>query len=141
MASVDVVVPCYNYGRFLHECVTTVLSQHGVELRVLVIDNASTDDTLAVAQGLAAADPRVEVSRHSVNRGASSSYNEGVDWAAADYFLLLDADDLLAPGALARAAAILDRRSDVAFTYGVEARLEEEGVRPLRINPDRPPQI
>jgi glycosyltransferase involved in cell wall biosynthesis len=142
MASVDVAVPCYNYGRFLGECVSSVLAQDGVDVRVLIIDNASEDDSLAVARSLAAADPRVEVIAHATNRGASFSYNEGIDWAAADYFLLLDADDLLAPGALGRAAAVLDRYPEVSFAYGIEARVEDDGtVRAPRPAPGRPGQI
>jgi glycosyltransferase involved in cell wall biosynthesis len=141
MASVDVAVPCYNYGRYLGECVASVLAQEGVDLRVLVIDNASEDDSLAVARRLAAADPRVEVIAHRVNRGASFSYNAGIDWAAADYFLLLDADDLLAPGALARAAAVLDRRPDMAFAYGIEARLGPDGIEAPQPRADRPAEI
>ena len=48
MSRVDVIVPCYNYGRFLRECVESVLSQP-VDVRVLIIDDASTDDTPQVA--------------------------------------------------------------------------------------------
>ena len=55
MSRVDVIVPCYNYGRFLRECVESVLSQP-VEVRVLIIDDASTDDTPEVAAALAAED-------------------------------------------------------------------------------------
>ena len=69
MASVDVFVPCYNYGRFLRECVESVLSQGGVDVRVLILDDASSDDSREVGRALAAADPRVEYRRHAVNRG------------------------------------------------------------------------
>jgi glycosyltransferase involved in cell wall biosynthesis len=138
MTSVDVVVPCYNYGRFLRESVGSVLSQNGVELRVLIIDNASDDDSLAVAQSLAAEDPRVEVIAHAQNRGPTFSYNEGVDWASSDCFLILDADDLLAPGALKRAAALLESRPDIVFTHGIEGRLETDGTKSTFIPPSGP---
>lgn len=127
MASVDVVVPCYNYGHFLRDCVASVLAQKEVGLRVLIIDNASTDDSLAVAKELAATDSRIEVLAHSVNRGATFSYNEGIDWASSKYFLILDADDLLASGALARAIAVMQNNSRIGFTHGIEARLEADG--------------
>ena len=54
MPSVDVIVPCYNYGRFLRECVESVLDQDGVDVRVLIIDDASADDTPDVGRALAA---------------------------------------------------------------------------------------
>jgi GT2 family glycosyltransferase len=126
MAKVDVVVPCYNYGRFLRQAVASVLAQ-GIDPRVLIIDNASTDDSLAVARALASEDSRVEVIAHPVNRGATFSYNEGIDWASSDYFLILDADDMLAPGALARATAVLDAHPEISLTHGIEARLEADG--------------
>jgi glycosyltransferase involved in cell wall biosynthesis len=128
MASVDVVIPCYNYGRFLAESVGSVLSQPGIDLRVLIIDNASEDDSAAVARALARADKRVQVIAHAVNKGATKSYNDGVDWARGDYFLILDADDMLAPGALARATAALDRHPECSFAHGIEARLEANGT-------------
>ncbi len=53
-STVDVVVPCSNYARYLRGCVNSVLSQSEVNLRVLVIDDASTDETPPVGEELAA---------------------------------------------------------------------------------------
>ncbi|MBP2300846.1 glycosyltransferase family 2 protein [Azospirillum picis] len=118
MASVDVVVPSYQYGRYLRGCVTSVLTQDIADLRVLIIDNASTDDSVEVARRLAAEDRRVEVLARPRNLGPHASFNDGIDWARADYFLILCADDLLAPGALARAAAVMERHPGVHLSYG-----------------------
>jgi glycosyltransferase involved in cell wall biosynthesis len=118
MAKVDIVVPCYNYGRFLEACVRSVLEQSVIDLRVLVIDDASSDDSLSVANKLAETDPRVTVISHSQNWGNIRTYNQGIAWASADYFLLLSADDLLVPGALERATAIMDRHPDIVLTHG-----------------------
>ncbi len=127
MASIDVAVPCYQYGRYLRKCVESILSQGVANLRVHVIDNASTDDSVAVARALAREDARVTFFARTTNRGPNASYNAAVDWAEADYFLLLDADDLLAPGCLARACSILEARPEVAFTCGTEAMLTPAG--------------
>lgn len=118
MASVDVVVPSYQYGRYLRGCVTSVLRQDIANLRVLIIDNASTDDSVEIARQLAAEDRRVEVLARPRNLGPHASFNDGIDWACADYFLILCADDLLAPGALARAVAVMERHPGVHLTYG-----------------------
>jgi glycosyltransferase involved in cell wall biosynthesis len=127
MSRVDVVVPCYNYGRFLGGCVESVLSQEGVEVRVLIIDDASADETPAVAEALADRDVRVEFRRHPANRGHIATYNEGLlGWAEADYSLLLSADDLLTPGALARAAALLHAHPEVGLTFGRQIVLRSE---------------
>jgi Glycosyl transferase family 2 len=119
LPTVDVVVPCYNYAHFLPACVRSVLDQPGVDVRVLVIDDHSPDDTPEVVARLAAADPRVESRRHEANKGHIATYNEGLlDWATADYTVLLSADDMLAPGALARAAAAFERYPEVGMVYG-----------------------
>lgn len=118
MASVDVAIPSYNYGRYLRACVESVLSQTGVELRVLIIDNASTDDSPQIARDLADRDRRIELLLRDENLGPHSSFNFGVDWAQADYFAILCADDLLAPGALAQAANVMEKNADVNLVYG-----------------------
>src|SRR5215208_5270612 len=118
MAKVDIVVPCYNYGRFLETCVGSVLDQSVRDLRVLIIDDASSDDSLVVARRLSEAHPAVSVVAHSSNKGHISTYNEGIAWASADYFLLLSADDLLVPGALERAVEIMDENPDIVLTHG-----------------------
>jgi glycosyltransferase involved in cell wall biosynthesis len=119
MASVDVVIPCYNYAKYLPFCVGTVLSQEGVDLRVLIVDDCSPDDTAEVADGLAKADARVTYHRNSKNLGLVGSANVGVkDWATADYTLLLSADDAITPGALLRASRVMDAHCNVGMAYG-----------------------
>jgi glycosyltransferase involved in cell wall biosynthesis len=120
MSSVSVVIPCYNYGHFLREAAASVLgSQPGVDVRVLIIDDASPDGSAQVAKEIAADDPRVEVVAHAANRGAIPTYNEGIiEWADGDYTVLMSADDQLTPGALSRAAEFLDAHPNVGFVYG-----------------------
>lgn len=129
MSRVDVVIPCYNYGKFLPDCVTSVLDdQPGSDVRVLIIDDASQDDSADIARKLAASDSRVEVVVHPANRGSIATYNEGVmDWAQSDYSVQISADDMLTPGALRRATEFLDKHPNVGFLYGhvVEFRAGE----------------
>lgn len=118
MSSVDVVVPCYRYGHFLRECVESVLSQSGPSVRVLIIDDASPDNTAEVAADLARDDSRVTALRHANNKGHIATYNEGIDWVSGDYMLLLSADDYLLPGALHRAVRLMENNPGVGFTFG-----------------------
>jgi glycosyltransferase involved in cell wall biosynthesis len=127
LARIDVFIPCYNYGRFLYQCVNSVLGQVGVEVRVLVIDDASSDNTAEVAEDLAREDSRVAVIRHGTNKGHIRTYNEGIEWASADYMLLLSADDYLLPGALARATNLMDAHPEVGFTFGNVIELSDNG--------------
>ena len=118
MAEVDILVPCYRYGHFLPQCVDSVLTQSMDDVRVLIIDDASPDDSPKVARQLAASDPRVEIVLREHNRGHIEAYNDGIAWAEAPYFLCLSADDFLAPGALRRAVEVLDANPEVVLTYG-----------------------
>ena len=118
MSRIDVVVTCYNYGRFLRECVDSVLAQSHRDLHLLIIDDASTDETATVCMELAAQDPRVAIHRHPVNIGHISTYNEAIQLAQGDYFLLLSADDFLLPGAIERAVAVLGTWPDVGLVHG-----------------------
>ena len=127
MSSVDVIVPCYNYGRYLRQCVDSVLRQAGVDVRVLVINDASPDNTAEVAAALASQDFRVGVIHHSKNRGHINTYNEGIEWASADYMLLLSADDYLLPDALERATAIFEAHPEVGLIFGNAIELSDDG--------------
>jgi Glycosyltransferases involved in cell wall biogenesis len=114
--SFSIVVPCYNYAHYLKACVDNILSQ-GVKVQVIVIDDCSSDDTPAVGASLAK-DPRVTFLRHETNQGHIKTYNEGLALATGDYTALISSDDLLTPGALKRAQAVLDTHLQVGMVYG-----------------------
>jgi hypothetical protein len=118
MNTIDVIIPCYRYGQFLKQCVESVLSQNISRIRILIIDDESPDDTPLVASELVKSDSRIHYYRHETNKGHIFTYNKGIDWASAKYFLLLSADDYLLPGALRRAITILDQNPAVGFCYG-----------------------
>jgi glycosyltransferase involved in cell wall biosynthesis len=118
LAGIDVVIPCYNYGRFLNDSVSSVLRVSRLPVRVLIIDDASTDGSAIQARKIADTDSRVQVIEHRLNRGHIATYNEGIEWAKAAYMLLLSADDIVAPGALERAVTLMEHNPQIAFVYG-----------------------
>lgn len=128
MSSVDVIVPCYNYGHFLRQCVESVLAQSVPSVRVLIIDDASPDKTSEVAVDLTREDSRVTFLRHTANRGHIATYNEGIEWACGDYMLILSADDYLLPGALTRSASLMDANPEVGFTFGKALTLDDRSA-------------
>jgi hypothetical protein len=114
---VSVIVPCYNYGRFLPEAVASALSQEGVEAEVIIVDDASTDESADVAETLAL-DPRVVVVRHYRNTGHVEAFNDGYTAATGEFIVRLDADDLLTSGSLKRSVALFDAFPRVGLVYG-----------------------
>jgi glycosyltransferase involved in cell wall biosynthesis len=113
-----VVIPCYRYGHYLPAAVASALDQSGVDVEVIVVDDASPDDSADVARSLAAADERVRVLVHEENAGHIATYNDGLALATGDYVTLVSADDLLTPDSLTRAVAVMEHHAEVGFVYG-----------------------
>jgi glycosyltransferase involved in cell wall biosynthesis len=115
---VSVAVASYNYGRYLEDCVRSALDQPGVDLEVVIVDDASSDDSVEVAQRLAAEDSRVRLLVHEKNHGHISTFNEALWQATGEFVVKLDSDDMLTPGSLARSARVLAAHPRVGLVYG-----------------------
>ncbi|WP_225844392.1 CDP-glycerol glycerophosphotransferase family protein [Streptomyces sp. HPF1205] len=112
MPRFSVVVPAHRAQGFLRACLDSVLAQSFGDVEVVVVDDASPDACGLIAEEFAAADPRVRPLRLDRHGGAGPARDAGAARASGDYLLFLDADDLLAPGALAAADARLTRTGD-----------------------------
>ena len=97
---VSVVVPTHNRRALLARTLRSALRQERVDFEVIVVDDASSDDTAAFLSSLD--DRRVRVLRHEVARGLSSARNHGAEHARAEWLAFLDDDDLWAPDKLYR---------------------------------------
>jgi glycosyltransferase involved in cell wall biosynthesis len=132
---IDIIVPCHNYGRYLRQCVHSVLRETRLDLRILIIDDASSDGSAEEACRLAAEDDRIEVRVHPTNHGHIATFNEGLKWVRQDYMLLLSADDMVAPHALIRAVQLMEEQPDIALVFGRAIRFRAESELP-----DAPPE-
>src|SRR5262249_54531372 len=90
---VDVIIPCYNQGRFLAQAVASVLAQTYPHVGAVVVDDGSTDDTPEVA---ARYGHRIRYVRKP-NAGLGAARNSGLLEASADFVLFMDSDDFLRP--------------------------------------------
>lgn len=99
---VSVVVPNHDYGRYLAEAVSSALEQGYADLEVLVCDDGSTDDSVAIAEELAGRDARVRVLASAENRGQAAAFNRGVAAATGEVICFLDSDDVWLPGKVDR---------------------------------------
>ena len=116
---VSVVIPCYNYGRYLRECVESVLAQTYPELEIVIVDDESTDGSVAVAQELIAQyqhRPLRLIGRKHTGMAAASR-NAGIAAAQGEYILPLDADDRIAPLMIERCLALLEADPQFGFVY------------------------
>jgi teichuronic acid biosynthesis glycosyltransferase TuaG len=115
---VSVIMPAYNSGRFLAESVRSVQAQTFGGWELVVVDDGSTDDTAAVAQGFVETDARVRyVARPNGGQGAAR--NTGLRAAKGDLVAFLDSDDLWLPGKLEAQIEVLERTGvELVYTDG-----------------------
>jgi glycosyltransferase involved in cell wall biosynthesis len=100
----SICIPNYNYARFLGRTLQSVLGQSFADLEVVVSDNCSTDDSVAVAS--ATGDSRVRVHCNRANVGFAGNLDRAASRATGDWMILLSSDDLMFDGALAAYAAV-----------------------------------
>lgn len=117
-ATVSVVIPCHNYARYLPGAVESAVSQAGIDVEVIIVNDRSTDSSGDVAEALSRRHASVRVIHNETNVGHVVSFNKGWEGSVGRYVVKLDADDLLAPNALARAAALLESHPTVGLVYG-----------------------
>jgi len=112
--AIDVVIPCHNAGPFVREAIESVLQQGITDVRIIVIDDGSTDDSPTLARSLS---PRVEI--HSQTRaGIAAARNAGIALARADWLAFLDADDVWTPGSLAARLEAFANRPAADLVFG-----------------------
>ncbi|MGW2649831.1 glycosyltransferase [Streptomyces sp. NPDC001393] len=128
---VTVVVITYNDAERVAEAVTSALAQGDAVGEVVVVDDASTDDTPHVLERLAAADPRVRVVRRAGNSGGCGTpRNDGIDAARFPWLVFLDSDDVL-PSKAVDALLAVARRHDADVAAGLCVRRELPGGREI----------
>lgn len=111
--TVSVCIPMYNAGKYIGETVRSVLSQTVDDFEIVVVDNASTDNSVEVVESFA--DSRIRLLRNSSNLGQERNWNRSVDEARGLYTKLLCADDLLYPQCLEKQVVALESHPDASF--------------------------
>lgn len=94
---ISVVMANYNGAAWLEAALRSVLSQYVRDIEVIVSDDRSADDSLAVAEAVARADPRVRILAAPVNGGAGACRNRALDAARGEWIAIVDSDDLILP--------------------------------------------
>ncbi len=114
--TVDVIIPVYNGARFIVACIQSVLDQRYPVAQVIVVDDGSTDDTVAQIQPLA--DTRVTLLRQP-HTGVSAARNMGIKASQAELVAFVDADDIWHPDKLARQVALFQEKREAEKTLPI----------------------
>ena len=133
---ISVVIPAYNRADRIGRALDSVREQTYENWEVIVVDDASTDDTAEVVQRHAEVDPRIRLIRHETNRRAQAARNTAIRASKGEWIAFLDSDDWLLPESLALRleAALRENVSVVHSEYYIitdNAPMQPKGVRPL----------
>lgn len=127
---VSVVVAAYKAAGFIRPAIESALAQTGVTVEVVVVDDASPDDTGAVVRAIG--DPRVVYDRLAANGGPSAARNRGFALARGRFIAVLDSDDALEPGRLARLVARAEQDgADIAIDNLLVVASDDDPGRPM----------
>lgn len=94
MPKLSIIVPIYNKGKYLEECIKSVLAQTYTDFELILVNDGSKDSSGEICDKYAAGDSRVKVC-HKINGGVSSARNTGLDMSSGEYLGFVDADDIL----------------------------------------------
>jgi glycosyltransferase involved in cell wall biosynthesis len=122
---VTVFIPVYNRARLVGAAIESVLRQDFTDFELLLIDDGSTDDSVAVISSYR--DPRIRLLRNDRNRGISATRQRGLEEARGTYLAVLDSDDRATPRRLEREVAFLDSHPAVATVGGWASEFDEAG--------------
>ncbi|MEW6172009.1 MAG: glycosyltransferase [Bacillota bacterium] len=116
MPKVTVYIPTYNYGKYIKQAIESVLRQSYDSWELIVIDDASTDETGTVLSNFEG-QPKVRIFVNQQNLGLTRNCNRAIELSRGEYIMRLDADDYLDENALLVLCNILDRNPEVALVY------------------------
>jgi glycosyltransferase involved in cell wall biosynthesis len=123
---ISLIITVYNRSSYLTQAIESVLSQTREDFELLIWDDGSTDDSLAIARCYEEKDKRVRVVAGS-HQGFTKTLCDAVASTTGTYLGWIDSDDLLAPEALAETAAVLDNQPNVGMVYTDYLVIDEAG--------------
>jgi len=131
---ISVIIAAYNVEHYIARAIESAVTQDGVAVEVLVINDGSTDNTAAVVTQHN--NPHVRLFGHTANRGPGAARNVGLAMAAAPWVAVLDGDDVFAPGRLARCLARAKAQEADVVVDNLKTRHEEDGHTAPMFPPD-----
>lgn len=93
MNTISVIVPIYNAEKYLAKCIESLIHQSHTALQIILVNDGSSDQCLAIAKEYAKTDTRIEVYSHPTNQGQSAARNLGLQHATGEFISFVDADD------------------------------------------------
>lgn len=127
MPQVSIVIPAYQVAKYIESSVTSALNQTLQDIEVIVVDDASTDETPDILTQLAATDERLTIITHKQNRGRHLARKSGVEQARGSYLLFLDGDDELVDTCCSKLVSEASKHDADIVHFGINV-VAENGV-------------
>ncbi|MFN3313141.1 MAG: glycosyltransferase family 2 protein, partial [Hyphomonas sp.] len=126
MATIDVLMPAYNASATIEEAVESLRHQTFSDIRIIIVDDGSTDDSPKIMNRLADHDPRIVVIRKE-NGGIVEARNTALSHADSEFVACLDADDIALPNRLEKTLQYLREHPDCVAVGGAVEHIDESG--------------
>ena len=117
MPRVSVLIPSYNHAQFLDECVRSVISQSFKDWELILVDDGSRDESLAIARALAGEDARIQIHVNERNLGTYGTLQRALELSSGELIAVLNSDDVWRPEKLAKQVKVLDQQPDCVLCY------------------------
>jgi glycosyltransferase involved in cell wall biosynthesis len=124
MPNISVIMPVYGVERFVADAVESVLAQSFTDFELLIVDDMSPDNSMAICETFD--DPRIRIIRHRENRGLAGARNTGIRHARGELLAFIDSDDCWRPDKLARHVEHLATCPQVGVSFSRSAFIDEE---------------
>jgi len=139
--TLSVVLPNYNHGKYIGRALAALLSQERTADEIIVIDDGSTDDSVAVIERIAAAAPAIRLLRNQSNVGVIPTLQRGLEAAHGRYVYFAASDDWVFPGFFALALRRLEARPSVGLFCGEAMLVDGQSNRPFAVRPAVRPRM
>lgn len=115
----SIIIPVYNVGAYLSNCIESINSQNSVNIEIILINDGSTDNSGDIANKYAKQHDYIKVI-HQTNQGVSVARNNGIKLAKGEYIWFVDGDDWLADGSIDKVQESLNQKADIVFIGSFE---------------------
>ena len=123
---VSVIMPCYNMASYISDSIKSVISQTYPHWELLIVDDASTDNTVDIIESYSQSDPRIRCAIKKQNSGIADTRNQCIQMAQGQFLAFLDADDIWHPEKLEKQLRFMIEKN-VGFSYSTYDWIDEEG--------------